>query len=397
MGLGGCGEPSASGSETPDRIIPARMDMEKEPKITVEREDAEITLTLTLPPEALREAEERVLRRISREVVIPGFRPGKAPRNLVLAHYGEEAFRNEVREELIREWLNRALDREKLEPVSTPRVEVVEFKPGEVLSFKARFSVLPEIEIPEDIVLELPELPPAEVSEEEVREVLEGLRRDAAILEPKETPAEEGDLVQFRHRGRLYEAEIKKEGTIGERLKGRRAGETVVLKDDEGNEIPVEITGVYRVELPDEAEVAAHYGEESWERLEERVRERIRGEKEQERLFRLRLMALDALADAIGLEPPKSLLEEVVEEELASYRRKKEVRPEVEEMVRRRLRREILARRIVEAKGLIPDIQEVKRIAEETGWDPRTVRARLILERAADWILEHLVRKPKEG
>ncbi|MCD6320632.1 trigger factor family protein, partial [Candidatus Bipolaricaulota bacterium] len=60
---------------------------------------------------------ERVLRRISREVVIPGFRPGKAPRNLVLAHYGEEAFRNEVREELIREWLNRALDREKLEPV----------------------------------------------------------------------------------------------------------------------------------------------------------------------------------------------------------------------------------------------------------------------------------------
>ncbi len=371
--------------------------MKKEPEIAVEREDAEITLTVTLPPEALEEAEERVLRRISREVVIPGFRPGKAPRNLVLAHYGEEAFRNEVREELIREWLGKALDMEGLEPVSTPRVEVVEFKPGEALTFKAHFSVLPEIEVPEDITLELPELPPAEVSEEEVKEVLEGLRRDAAILEPKETPAEEGDLVQFRHRGRLYEAEIRKEGAIGGRLKGRRAGETVVLKDDEGNEFPVEITGVYRVELPDEEEVAAHYGEESWERLEERVRERIRGEKEQERLFRLRLMALDALADAIGLEPPKGLLEEVVEEELASYRRRKEVRPEIEEMVRRRLRREILARRIVETKGLIPEPQEVRRIAEETGQDPRAVRARLVLERAADWILKHLVRKPKEG
>ena len=354
----------------------------------VKREGDVVTVSVTVPREAVRRMEERLLQEIAREVFIPGFRPGKAPRHLVLARYGEREFEEELRDLLIREWLGKTLDRASLKPVTTPQVDSVEFRRGECLSFKATFEVLPDLVIPDELDLSLEEPPPAEVTDEELERVLEDVRRQAAVLEPKEGPAEAGDVVRIARGERMWEAEIDPQRPIGKQLVGVEAGTSVVLKDEEGHAEEFQVVGVYRLQIPDEEEAAASLGEESWEALVEKVRAQLLAQKEAERRHNFRLAALDALADRLKLEPPPGLLAQATDEEMETLRIKPELRGEVEGAVRRRLRREILAQRIAEQKGLLPSEEELKEEAEKAGVEPDRMWGRLIFRRAADWIID---------
>ena len=172
----------------------------------------------------------------------------------------------------------------------------------------------------------------------------------------------------------------------------------MLLEDEKGRKLAIEVTQVYKVTIPAEDEVAAHYGEASWEGLKERARAEIQRQKEAERKSRMRLAALDALAEKLGIEVPPSLLEEEVQIELARYGGKEELRGEVEEMVRRRMRRWIVSRLVASQKGLYPSDEEVRELARSLEVEEDLIRSRLILERAADWILEHAKRaEEKEG
>jgi trigger factor len=360
----------------------------------LQREGDKITLTVSVPKEEIKRKEQQLLASISRELSIPGFRPGKAPRHLVLSHYGQREFERDLLEALIEEGLKEALDRARLSPVTTPQVREVDFQPDKQLAFQASFEVLPEPEIPDGFSLPLEEPPPAEVSEEELNEVLADLRRQAAVLEPKGAPAEGGDVVRIRQGERVWEAEIDPQRTIGKQLVGVEAGTSVVLRDEEGHAEEFEVLEVYRLLVPDEEETAAYFGEESWQALRERVRAQLLAQKEAERKHALRLAALDALADQLQLEPPPGLLKQATDEEMQALGIKPELRGEVEQAVRRRLRREILAQRIAEQKGLLPTQGEVEQAAREAGADPDRMWGRLVFRRAADWIIEHAKRRP---
>jgi len=100
-----------------------------------------------------------------------------------------------------------------------------------------------------------------------------------------------------------------------------------------------------------------------------------------------RLAALDAAADALGIEVPPTLLAEAVAAEMKELRLHPDQRPRLEEAVRRKLRREIVAQRVAEARGLQPDEDEVKRRAEEQGREESAVWVALVLEKAADWVI----------
>lgn len=368
-------------------------DKNDEQGFEVKRDGDRVTLVITVPREAIRSKEEELLRQVAREVFIPGFRPGKAPRHLVLARYGEREFEEELRDALIREWLGKTLDRAALEPVTTPEVGEVDFLPGERLSFQASFEVLPEVEIPDEIEVPLEEPPPPEVTEEELKDVLADVRRQAAVLEPKDGKAEAGDVVRIARGDRVWEAEIDPARPIGRQLVGAEAGARIVLKDKEGHAEEFEVVGVYRLVIPDDEEAAASLGEESWDKVVEKVKEQLLAHKEAERKHSLRLSALDALADELKLEPPPGLLKKATDEEMEALRIKPELRAEVEGAVRRRLRREILARRIAEQKGLLPTAEELKQEAEKAGVEPDRMWGRLVFRRAADWIIEQARRE----
>jgi|YelNatPaOPRAMG01_1025707.scaffolds.fasta_scaffold08520_9 trigger factor len=360
--------------------------------IQVKREGTVVNLEIRVPKEAVRQKEEELLQALSRELSVPGFRPGKAPKNLVLRRYGEEAFWEEVRENLIQDWLNKALKEYSLHPLTTPKVKTLEFVKGESLAFQAEFEVLPEFSLPEDLKLSIEEPPPAEVREEEVEALLADLRREAATLEPKQTPAEEGDVVHIRRGEHIWEGIATSERHIGRQLLGVKAGSRVVLTDEEGHAEEFEVVGVYRLLLPSPEETARHYGKETWEELREEVRQELLARAEARRRDELRRRALDALAEALQIPVPSGFLAEAVEEEMKKFPKNPEVRAEVEKAVARRLRREILIHRLAEEKGLSPDPEEVRRVAAEEGEDEEIVHNRLLFERTADWVLENLRR-----
>ncbi len=355
--------------------------------IQVERDGALVKLTVKVPDEAMREAEAQLKEDIRRAVRVPGFRPGKTPVHLALAHYGEDAYKADLKEELIKEWLHKAMETHGFKPATAPKVDIKDFEPGKTLEFEASFEVFPEVEIPDTPTLELPEATSPEVSDEEIDGVLRDLRRRSAALKPREGPAQEDDVVRISRGGHTWEAEVDPEGTMGAQLLGVESGQEIVLKHDDAEETFI-VESVYEVLLPEPEEVAEQYGKDTWDELREEVRGELFKQATLEAEHRMRIGALDALAENLALEAPPGLVEEVVDEEVQRFGGKQELKDEIRVAVKRRLRRELLARMICEQKGLLPSEDEVNAEAAEGDQDPDAVRARILAQRAADWVLE---------
>ncbi len=362
--------------------------------VRVQREGTLVRLEVDVPREAIRAREEQLLRALGQELRIPGFRPSKAPRHLVLRRFGEEAFWREVRGNLVEEWLNQAIRELDLHPVTTPKVETLEFVPGEALRFRAEFEVLPEFTIPEGLSIVVDEPPPAEVKEEDVAAVLADLQREASTLIPKDGPAGEGDVVHIKRGEHIWEGLVSEQRPIGRQLLGAKPGTRVILTDEEGRTEEFEVVGVYTLKPPSEEDTARHYGKASWEELKEEVRRELLARAEARRRDELRRRGLDALAEALNIPVPPGLLAKTVEEEMARLPKNEGVRAEVERIVARRLRREILVHRLSKEKGLAPSAEEVRRLAQEEGENEEAVHARLSVERVADWVLANLRRQP---
>lgn len=360
---------------------------ESKEHLQVKHDGTSVEVTVTVDRESVRQAEQKLLRTVRQHVRVPGFRPGKAPPHLALSRYGEDAFREDLREELVQEHLGHALREEALAPLTTPVVETLSFAPDAPFSFKATFEILPEIEIPDTPDLALPKEDKPEITEEELEGVLEDLRKRASVLQPKESGAEAGDVIRIRRGEQVWEAEVDPEGDVGAQLVGAQSGATITLRHEEATQEFV-IEGVYQLIPPEPEEAARHFGQDSWEALREDVRDKLLAQATAEAEGRRRSAALDALADAVGLEPPPGFLSEVVDEEMKRFGAKPQLREEIEHAVRRRIRREILANLICKQKGLTPSQEDIEAQARESDEDPETVRGRWLLQRAADWILE---------
>jgi trigger factor len=363
----------------------------------VERNGSEVVLSIEVPPEEIRRKEQRLLAEARAHLKVPGFRPGKAPDHLLVRQYGEDEFSRDLKDELIGDWFSRALAELDLHPVTKPNVETVAFARGERLAFRAKFAVLPEVAIPDALAVDVPEPPPIEVTDAELQGVLAGLRRDAATLDPKEGPADEGDVVRIARAGRDWEGEATASLPIGKQLLGARFGERITLSEEDGRSEAFSVVGVYRVLLPTLEEAAEHYGHPSWEEFEKTVRAKLVQVAEGRRLHAWRMTALDAAAEALQVEVPPTLHAEAVAREMKETRIHPDAKPRLEEAVRRKLRREIVAQRLAEAKDLDPGPDEVDEMAEAVDRDEDAVRAAMILERAADWVIAQTAAADRRG
>ncbi|MBT4277243.1 trigger factor [Candidatus Falkowbacteria bacterium] len=90
---------------------------------------------------------EKAAPRLSEKQKIDGFRPGKAPYDVIKQKFGEAAILNEALDDIIRKHYIDAVAKEKLEPIDMPKVDVVKIAPGNPLVFKATISLLPHIKL----------------------------------------------------------------------------------------------------------------------------------------------------------------------------------------------------------------------------------------------------------
>ena len=153
-------------------------------------------LELEIPAEDVTKAIDKVAKEFARLANVPGFRKGKAPLTLIRKRFADD-IKGEVLQSLVPEKLEKAVNEQKLQPVSQPSVEKLDFNEGQPLKFTAVFEVLPEFELGnyKDLTLELP---PMEVTEADVDRELEEARERASTFVP----------VEGRGRGRLRTVEI---------------------------------------------------------------------------------------------------------------------------------------------------------------------------------------------
>ena len=93
-------------------------------------------------------AFETVTKDFQREAALPGFRPGKAPRDMVIKRY-EQDITDQVKRKLISETYRQGIKDKKLEVVGYPDIEEIQFAKGQALQFAATIETVPKFEMPE--------------------------------------------------------------------------------------------------------------------------------------------------------------------------------------------------------------------------------------------------------
>ena len=202
---------------------------------------SQVGVTVEVPQDQVDRAYDRVLQRLQQKVKIEGFRPGKAPRELVEARVGLAALREEAIDLLVPEVMTQVLREQEIAAIDRPHVDIQEFERGRPARFVAKVSVYPDVKLPELDAVKV-DVPKNEVTDDMVERRLEELRGRLAEITPVERPAQQGDLLVADidvsvdgnevegERRRAIEVEVKEDVLIPELLAqvpGKSAGETV--------------------------------------------------------------------------------------------------------------------------------------------------------------------------
>jgi len=407
-------------------------------KSTLERTPgSRVVLDVEVPPEEMAPEIEQAVRKLSREVRIPGFRPGKAPAHLVERALGRPRILREALSPVVTRAYLAVLDEQGLSPLEQPDIQVREFEDGQPLHFVATVSIRPEVHLGDYAAVRVPPETQA-VTEEDVDAALEDLRRARGPWAPVEEPAADGLMVMLRTVGRLADGprieENRVEGVLGTghlrpaveaavrgQLPGAVAECDVVFPDDDAStalrgrsaHLRIEVLEVRRQELPELDDAFA--AEASDVGTLEELRAQLGNTLRQMRQAEAEQIALRAASARVIDEAEVDLADVMVERavdnlvgELAAAGRpsgdRSALRPVAERSVKAQLVMEALAR----AAGVWPseaDVdREISRQAARSGLDPAHYRrlanrpetrpaitADLARNLAALWLREHAV------
>lgn len=160
----------------------------------IERGQAELTVELTV--EEYQPFLEQAAKKISENLKIPGFRPGKAGFGIVKQKVGEAEIWQEALEPAVQKTFIKALDEQKLITVGSPNIDVVKLAPENPVIYKATVSLLPEVELGDYSKIEI-KSKPVEVKNEEVKKALTNLQKMRAKESLVDRAAKKGDKIDF--------------------------------------------------------------------------------------------------------------------------------------------------------------------------------------------------------
>lgn len=149
-------------------------------------------LTVEVGKDRISEEFENYYRAAAPKARVPGFRPGKVPRDVLEMHYEKDA-KDAVLEHLLSETLSRALREKVLNPLTTPELKDIQFS-KEKLVYKAHVEVRPKVRLSKVTGLSA-KREKAEVKPEELEKSVKNLREMHAQFKAVERPAAMGDFV----------------------------------------------------------------------------------------------------------------------------------------------------------------------------------------------------------
>jgi len=308
-------------------------------KATVEPvEGNKVKVSVEVDSEAFEREVDAAFKRIAREVRIPGFRQGKAPRKLLEARIGLEAARGDAIEHSIPRFYSEAVIEHEVDVIAAPDYDLTSSVEDDHLTFEAVVEVRPTVNPAGYQSLRVTIDNPA-VSDGELDEQIERLRNAYAQLESVERAAQDGDSVLIDvvgsrdgeelpglvADGYLYEVGS---GTIvpelDERLVGASADEVLEFTADhptEGEEpidFKVTVSEVREKSLPDlDDEFAAEASEfETLDELRSDLRARLTPFKRAQSAVQVRAKTSEALAELVEEDAPQVLVDQDVQHRL---------------------------------------------------------------------------------
>ena len=137
--------------------------------------DTKVKLTVTLGEAELDSAKQVALKKLSRNVRVPGFRKGRAPLNIVEGSLDQNALQEEILNNALSKAVAEAFIDQKLQALDRPSVEVLKFVPGQELEFTAESEIIPEVKLGDYRKLKSKLVKP-EVTEKEVDEIIQRMK-----------------------------------------------------------------------------------------------------------------------------------------------------------------------------------------------------------------------------
>lgn len=141
--------------------------------------DGTITLKITIPAKDVEEARQKAVDKLIKNIQVPGFRKGMAPKNVAEPHLKKEAIQEDVLKDLLGKAYNDAITAEKITPIITPRVHVETFEDGTDLIFIAETAEAPVVELGD------------------YKNTVKGITAKSKILKPGEKEAEKPKLDEI--------------------------------------------------------------------------------------------------------------------------------------------------------------------------------------------------------
>jgi trigger factor len=158
-------------------------------------------MIIEVPAERVESRVESRLQEAARNFNMKGFRKGKVPVKVIKERFGQ-GVRQEVLGEVMSQSYYEALGQEKVRPAGQPRIEPRSMEEGRNLEFVATFEVYPEVTLGDFAAIKVDKRV-AEITEADIDNMVETLRKQRQTWQEVERPAQDGDQVTIDFDGRM--------------------------------------------------------------------------------------------------------------------------------------------------------------------------------------------------
>jgi len=375
-------------------------------------------LTIEVDPEGVTEKFEETLQNYKKTVKMPGFRPGKIPKPVLLQRFGK-AFREEAVEKVVNESFQRACKEKDLVPITRPVINNIEDKKGLPLVFEAEVEIDPPVEIKkyQDLKIKIEE---KTVSADAVQKVLKDLQEQMATLNPVNRTVKLGDFADLEYKKVVIDGEERKgfespkypvevggsplkameKGMVGMEKGQEKTIDFTFPKDYQVAELAgkkavftVLVNGVKEKILPalnDEFAKDAHAQAKTLEGLKQKIGENLKSEQRRAALSQAYEKAIDKIIEKNPFDVPDSRVTNYLSISYQDYSRQtmeanRIPQNEFEEKNRAHVVRDLKRYKILESvarneniKALPAEVdEEIERFAKARGESPEKVKTDL--------------------
>tara|TARA_B100000683_G_scaffold34101_1_gene29786 strand:+ start:4994 stop:6346 length:1353 start_codon:yes stop_codon:yes gene_type:complete len=393
-------------------------------KSTVETlDDNRVKLSVEVDEETFDVAVDAAFKRIAKEVRMPGFRPGKAPRRLLEAQFGSAVGREEALREAMPEYYAQAVIEHDVDVVAPPEIEITGGQEDGPVQFDAVVEIRPSVSAAGYDGLRV-EIPNPVASAEEIDEQIDNLRRNFAELSVVERAAADEDHVTIDIEATHGDEPVPGLTTtdydyllgsgavvpeIDENLRGASAGDEVEFsadhpdpEEEEPLQFSITVKEVKEAVLPDlDDEFAKANSEfETVEDLRADMADRMNTMRIQQANMAVQQNTAEALAALVTDEIPESMIENEINARIQDLVQRLQqqgmdvgayldavgqtaetLAAEFREPAEQAVKVDLALRSVADLQGLVPDDDRIDEVIAEmagpSGQDPDELKARL--------------------